>query len=122
MYLSMLIGVSVCVDQVYRACLMMFMGFKTMSYIIILDMEKFDIILRMNWLSLYHTILNYSKKIVTVAMTKMDKFEQREGQFKPNPMNFVLAIHVQKLVKKGILTYLWEDNLFYGLWYSPKLT
>lgn len=57
-YVYIFNGVYVCVDQVYRACPMMFMGFRTLTNLVILDIEEFDNILRMSQLSPYHVILN----------------------------------------------------------------
>lgn len=40
-------------------------------------MLDFDIILGMTWLSLYHDIINYNAKFVTLDMSKIDKLEQK---------------------------------------------
>lgn len=52
MYVSTLVGVSVCFDQVYKACPIIFMGYKPLLDVVIFDMEEFDIILGMSLLSL----------------------------------------------------------------------
>ena len=46
-----LIGELVIVTHVCRACPILFMGFQTWDDLVILDMDDFDIILGMNWLS-----------------------------------------------------------------------
>lgn len=73
MYLSTLVGASVYVDKMYLVCHIMFVGFKTLTKLVILDMDQFDIILRIDWLSPYNAILDYYEKIVIVAMPNMDK-------------------------------------------------
>lgn len=40
----------------------MFIGFKTLVLLVILDMEKFDIVLVMSWLSPYYDVLDYYYK------------------------------------------------------------
>lgn len=57
MCVFILVRVFVYVDQVCHACFVMFIGFKTLTDFIIIDMEKFDLILGMSWLSLYDIIL-----------------------------------------------------------------
>lgn len=44
-YMTTPTWVSVCVGQVYRLCPVMFMEYKTLTYLVILNMEEFDIIL-----------------------------------------------------------------------------
>lgn len=57
MYLSMSLRVSLCVCHMYRMFNVMFMDFKTLADLVILDMKEFDIILRMNQFSPYRSIL-----------------------------------------------------------------
>lgn len=44
-YVSTPVGVSICIDQVYYMCLVIFIGFNTLVYLLILNMKEFDIIL-----------------------------------------------------------------------------
>lgn len=50
-----------CVDQVYQACLVVFVGYKTLANLVILE---FYINLGMSWLSHYHIILDCYIKTV----------------------------------------------------------
>lgn len=59
MYISTPIEVFVCTDKVYHVSSIMFMGFKTLAYLVVLYMEEFDVILGLIWLSPSHTFLNY---------------------------------------------------------------
>lgn len=51
------------------------MGFQSLVDFILLDMLYFDIIFNMTCLSLYHDILNYNVKSMTLEMPRMDMFE-----------------------------------------------
>lgn len=62
-----------CVDLVYRACSVMFMGYKTLADFIILDIKEFDIILGITWLSPDYSILDYYGKIITIMILGMEK-------------------------------------------------
>lgn len=54
------LGFFVCVDQDYRACLVIFMRYITLENLVILDIyREFDIILGMSLLSHYCAILDF---------------------------------------------------------------
>lgn len=63
MFMSISIWMYVCIDRVYSACSMMFIVFKTLVDIVILDIQEFNVILGMSWLSPYYVILNYYTKL-----------------------------------------------------------
>lgn len=92
MYVSLLFGVVVWVDQVYSASLVMFMGFKTLTDLVILDINEFDVILAMTWSYSYHAIFYCNVKTITTVITEIDKLEWK-GPFMPNPVRVVSAIH-----------------------------
>ena len=56
------------VDRVYRSCLVSLAGYDTWVDLIILEMVDFDVILGMDCLSPYHTVLDCNAKTVTLAM------------------------------------------------------
>ena len=60
------------VTHVYRACPILFIGFSTSAELVILDMTNFDIILGMNFLSLYYVVLNCYTKYVTQEIMKRE--------------------------------------------------
>ncbi|XP_070054712.1 uncharacterized protein [Nicotiana tomentosiformis] len=67
-YLSTLVGDSIVVNRVYRSC-MITIGSLESSVDLLLDMVDFDVILGMDWLSLYHAMLDCHAKTVTLAMS-----------------------------------------------------
>ena len=62
------VGKPLVLDRVYRSCLVSLAGYDTWVDLIILGMVDFDIILGMDWLSLYHVFLDCNAKTVTLAM------------------------------------------------------
>lgn len=57
------------VDRAYQSYIMSLTGYSTLVDIIIFDMVVFNVILGMDWLSLYHAILDYFAKIITLAIS-----------------------------------------------------
>lgn len=52
-------------------CVLIFMEFKTPTDLVILEIEKFYIILGMSWLFPYHTILGCFAKTIIVVILEM---------------------------------------------------
>lgn len=63
-------------------------------------MLEFDVILGMTYLSLYHAILNYRAKIMTLAIPEMDKLEW-ERVYKAKSIKIILFVRAKRLVGKG---------------------
>ena len=66
------VGESVVVEKVYRSCLVNFVGSNTYVDSVILEMDDFDVILGMTWLSLQFAILDCNAKTVTLAKPGTD--------------------------------------------------
>ncbi|XP_070056780.1 uncharacterized protein [Nicotiana tomentosiformis] len=62
---STLVGDSVIVDRVYQSCIVTFCGHETRAGLLLLDMNDFEVILGMDWLSPYHAILDFHAKCWT---------------------------------------------------------
>ncbi|XP_070056680.1 uncharacterized protein [Nicotiana tomentosiformis] len=67
-YVSTPLGDSVVVEWIYRSGVVTFCGYETTEGLLLLDMTEFEFILGMDWLSLYHAILDCHSKIVTLTM------------------------------------------------------
>ena len=76
-HVSIPVGDSVVVDQVYRLCTVTLMGYDTHADLKVLEMIDFDVILGMYWLSSYHAILNSHAKTITLAMPGIPIVEWR---------------------------------------------
>ncbi|WMV58504.1 hypothetical protein MTR67_051889 [Solanum verrucosum] len=74
-HVSTPVGEFVIVTHVYRACLVLFMGFQTWADLVIQDMTEFDIILAMTWLSPYYVVLNCNTKSVTLDIPGRERLE-----------------------------------------------
>ena len=76
------VGDSVVVDRMYRLCIVTLTGYDTHADLKVLDMIDSDVILGMNWLSSYHTIINCHAKTITLAMPGIPIVEWR-GSLSP---------------------------------------
>ncbi|XP_070039557.1 uncharacterized protein [Nicotiana tomentosiformis] len=61
-------GDFIVVDHVYRSCVVTIEGYETRIALLLLIMFDFEEILGMDWLSLYHAILDCHAKTMTLAM------------------------------------------------------
>ncbi|XP_070042434.1 uncharacterized protein [Nicotiana tomentosiformis] len=99
-------GDSVIVDQIYRSCIVTFYGYETRVDLLLLDMTDFEIILGgMDWLSPYHSILDYRDKIVTLAMLELPRLEWK-GSFVSASSLVISFLKARHMVEKGCLAYL----------------
>ncbi|XP_070039939.1 uncharacterized protein [Nicotiana tomentosiformis] len=74
-YVSTLVGNSAFVDWIYRSCVVAFCGYETRADLLLLDMTNFEVISGMEWLSLYHAILDCHAKTVTLVMPELHRLE-----------------------------------------------
>ena len=81
----------VIVTNMYRAYPVMFIGFQTWAYLVILDTTDFEIILRMTWSSPYYVMLNCNTKSLTLEIPRREKLEL-EGLYKPKPAKVISSI------------------------------
>ncbi|XP_070022255.1 uncharacterized protein [Nicotiana sylvestris] len=68
-YVSTPVGDAIVVDHVYRSCIVVIEGLETSVDLLLLDMVDFDVILGMDWLLPYYTILDCHAKTVTLALS-----------------------------------------------------
>ncbi|XP_070057988.1 uncharacterized protein [Nicotiana tomentosiformis] len=104
-YVSTPVGNSVVVDRIYRSCTVTFYGYETRADLLLLDMINFEIILGMDWLSLYHAILDCHAKTITLAMSELPRLEWKGSSagIYGRVISFMKARHI---AEKGCLAYL----------------
>ena len=68
-------GNYVVADQVYWSCIVTFCCYETRVDLILLEMTDFEVILGMDWLSPYHTVLDRHAKTITLAMPESPRLE-----------------------------------------------
>ncbi|XP_070042803.1 uncharacterized protein [Nicotiana tomentosiformis] len=96
---------SIVVDRVYLLCVVTICGFEMRADFLILDMVDFDVILSMDWLSLYHVILDFHAKTVTLVMSGLPRLEWKDS-LGCTPSRVILFLKAQRMVEKGCLAYL----------------
>ncbi|XP_070007786.1 uncharacterized protein [Nicotiana sylvestris] len=104
-YVSMLVGDFVVVDQIYRSCIVTLYGYKTRVDLLLLDMTDFEIILGMDWLYLYNAILDCHAKIVTLAMPEFPRLEWKCSSVSASSL-IISFLKARYMVEKGCLAYL----------------
>ncbi|XP_070045380.1 uncharacterized protein [Nicotiana tomentosiformis] len=96
---------SIMVDRVYLLCVITICGFETRVGFLLLDMVDFDVILGMDWLSLYYVILDCHAKTVTLAMPGFPRLEWK-GSLSCIPSRMISFLKAQRMVEKGCSVYL----------------
>ncbi|XP_070013513.1 uncharacterized protein [Nicotiana sylvestris] len=105
MYVSTPVGDAIVVYCVYCSCVVTIGSLETSVNPLLLDMVDFDVILGMDWLSPYHTILYYHAKTVSLALSRLPRLECRETP--SHSTNKVVSyMKVRHMVGKGCLAYL----------------
>ncbi|WMV13909.1 hypothetical protein MTR67_007294 [Solanum verrucosum] len=104
-HVSTLVGDFIMVDRVYRLCIVALMGYDTRADLKVLDMVDFYLILGMDWLYPYHTILNCCAKTVTLALPRIPIVEWR-GSLSHSLKRVTSFIKARCLVEMGCLAYL----------------
>lgn len=87
---------SLLIDLVIKSCAIMIGNLELPTNLILLDMEEFDVILRIYWFAAYHAMTHcYSKKIV-FHIPRLAKFSF-QGVRKDSFPCLILAIQAGKL-------------------------
>ncbi|XP_070036866.1 uncharacterized protein [Nicotiana tomentosiformis] len=94
------VGDSIIVDCVYQSCLVVMGGFETIVDILLLNMVDYDVILGMDWLSPYHTILDFHTKTVTLAMPGLPRLDWR-GALDYVPSRVVSFLKARQMIENG---------------------
>ena len=80
-------------------------GYDTHADLKVLEMIDFDVILGMDWLSSYHSILNCHNKTITLAMLGIPKVKWR-GSLSHPPKGMISFLKARQFVQRGCLVYL----------------
>ncbi|XP_070040189.1 uncharacterized protein [Nicotiana tomentosiformis] len=99
-YVSILVGDSTVVDRVSRSCLVVLSGFENRVDLLLLTVVDFDVILGMELLFPYHTILDYHAKTLKLAMLGLLRIEWR-GTLDHVPRRVVSYLKARWIVEKG---------------------
>ena len=81
-----------------------------------INLEEFDVILGINWLSKHHTIVNYYTKEVIIETSGQEKIILM-GERKTIPFCLISATIAFQLIREGYKAYL--DNIVHILKVSP---
>ena len=73
------------------------------------EMDDFDVILGMTWLSPQFAILDCNAKTVTLAKPGTDPLVW-EGDYTSNPVRIIFFLRAKKIVSKGCLAFLARDD------------
>ncbi|XP_070057806.1 uncharacterized protein [Nicotiana tomentosiformis] len=112
-YVSTPVGDSVVVDQIYQSCVVTFYGYETRADLLLLDMTDFEVILGMDWLSPYDTILDCHAKIVTLAMPELPRLEWKGSSISTSSqvIYFMKARHMGEKGYLAYLAYVWDTTI-----------
>ncbi|XP_070041029.1 uncharacterized protein [Nicotiana tomentosiformis] len=92
-HISTTVGDYVMVDQVYRSCVVTISGFEMRVDFLLLDMVDFDVILGIDWLSLYHGIPDYHIKTM-LSMPVLPRLEWKGFLVKYTSTNIVESVSI----------------------------
>ncbi|XP_070014765.1 uncharacterized protein [Nicotiana sylvestris] len=84
-HVSTPMGDSVVMDRIYGSCVVTFYGFETRADLLLLHMTDFEVILGMDWLSLYHAVLDGHAKTVSLAIPELPRLEWKGKGIKVDP-------------------------------------
>ncbi|XP_075083469.1 uncharacterized protein LOC142167210 [Nicotiana tabacum] len=104
-YESILVMDSIVANHVYHSFLVTIGGYETRVDLLSLDMIDFDVILSIDWLSPYHTILYSHAKTVMLAIPWLLMLEWR-GSLGHVPSIVVSFLKSQWMIENGCLAYL----------------
>ena len=98
------IGDSLVTDLVYRSCVVQIADRDLLVDLILLDIQDFDVILGMDWLSTYHASVDCYSKCVTFHIPNQSEFHI-EG-IKEASLSLISAMRAYRLLRKGCHAYL----------------
>ncbi|XP_070056927.1 uncharacterized protein [Nicotiana tomentosiformis] len=103
-YVSIPVGDSIMVHRVYRSCVVTINVYDTIVDLLLLYLVDFEVILGMDWSSLYHAILDFHAKTMTLAMPGLPRLDW--GRSLGHSMGKVILFLKAQCIEKGCLAYL----------------
>ena len=100
LFIATPLGDSVMVNKILRDCCVM-NGYKEMIMdLVLLDLQDFDVILRMDWLASYYASVDCFGKRVTFSILGQPNFSFG-GKHVDKPLHMISALRVVSLLRKG---------------------
>jgi hypothetical protein len=93
-------GHVLCTDKVYKSCDVLVSGRELEENLVLLDMYEFDVILGMDWLSIFHASIDcFGKKVVFRIPGQAEFVFEGDRVVRPPPL--VSAMQAKQLLRKG---------------------
>jgi hypothetical protein len=101
MMVDILVGDSLVTDLVYRSCVVQIADRDLLVDLILLDIQDFDVILGMDWLSTYHDSVDCYSKCVTFHIPNQSEFHFKG--IKEASLSLISAMRAYCLIRKGVM-------------------
>ncbi|CAL9107629.1 unnamed protein product, partial [Musa textilis] len=105
LYVTTAVGDSLATNLVYPSCLISIGEHELLADLILLEIQGFDIILGMDWLSSHHASIDCYKKLITFCIPDQPIFFF-EGIRHDLPPCLISALQVYRLMQKGCFCYM----------------
>uniref|UniRef100_A0A2N9GSP6 Reverse transcriptase domain-containing protein n=1 Tax=Fagus sylvatica TaxID=28930 RepID=A0A2N9GSP6_FAGSY len=93
-------GHVLCTNKVYKSCDVLVYGRELEANLVLLDMYEFDVILGMDWLSIFHASIDcFGKKVVFRIPGQAEFVFEGDRVVRPPPL--VSAMQAKRLLRKG---------------------
>lgn len=84
--------------QVYKSCAVRIGERELLAYLILLDLQDFDVILGMDWLPTHHAKVDFCNKEVTISIPNQSEFIFKGIQ---SFRKIIFILRAEKLFQKG---------------------
>ncbi|XP_070034228.1 uncharacterized protein [Nicotiana tomentosiformis] len=111
-------GDSIVVDRIYWSCIVTFCGYETRADLLLLNMTDFEVILGMDWLSPYHSILDFHVNTITLEMLEFPRLEWKGSSVSVSSW-VIFFLKARHMAEKHCLAYL--DYVRYITAESPTI-
>ena len=98
-------GEVLCSNKILKACVVIIEGREIYVDLVVLEIEDFEVILGMDWLSKYRAAIDFNNKTVTFQLPGEKKFTF-VGTNKRMSLSIISAMKASKLLRNGCIAYL----------------